>query len=399
MRKPFFLALALNLFAIPANAAVINQFKVADWEIGAYTNDQSGRFSHCAAAGRYKNGITLLFSVTESLEWAVGFSSPEWNLRQGRPFDVEFRIDGGKLHTVNGRAVSNRLVRATLPDNAELFNQFRYGNQLVARIEGNPEARFNLSNTAAMLTEVLNCAKKYKGHVANNANPKANPNSSPRAQERDTGSHDRPRQNPNSGTGSSSGNNSDDTRNTRLRDREDDMPNRFNQDQQPQQQQTPANVGPTEETRAEAVELATNILRRANIPDFQIQKPDQLSANFRDKYDAVWKAEGITGTLRVLAGPRANTVERIRTDVVASDVAACKGRFATGVVPAASGSQAATIQTSCDADPAWAVYYIAVPRRKGGAYLLGIFGTGEAAARLQSVTNAYRLVALEVLER
>ncbi len=46
------------------------------------------------------------------------------------------------LQTVNGRAVSDRLVRATLPDNAELFNQFRYGNQLVARVEGNPEARF-----------------------------------------------------------------------------------------------------------------------------------------------------------------------------------------------------------------------------------------------------------------
>jgi hypothetical protein len=396
MRKPFLLALALPLFAIPANAAVIQQFKVADWDIGAYTNDQSGRFSHCAAAGRYKNGITLLFSVTESLEWAVGFSSPEWNLRQGRQFDVEFRIDGGKLHTVNGRAVSNRLLRATLPDNAELFNQFRYGNQLVARVESNPEARFKLSNTAAMLTEVLKCARKYKGHVANSANPKA---TNQRAQERDTGNNDRPRQNPNSGTGSSSGSNADDTRNTRLRDREDDMPNRFNQDQQPQQQQTPANIGPTEETRAEAAELATNILRRANIPDFQIQKPDQLSANFRDKYDVVWKAEGITGTLRVLAGPRANTVEKIRAEVVASDVAACKGRFATGVVPATSGSQAATIQTSCDGDPAWAVYYIATPRRKGGIYLLGIFGAGEAAARLQSVTNAYRLVALEVLER
>jgi hypothetical protein len=39
-----------------------------------------------------------------------------------------------------------------------------------------------------------------------------------------------------------------------------------------------------------------------------------------------------------------------------------------------------------------------VPRRKGGSYLLGIIGTGEAAARLQAVTNAYRLVALEVLE-
>ena len=394
MRKPFFLiAAALMLGAAPANAAVIQQFKVADWQVGAYTNDRSGRFSHCAAAGRYKSGITLLFSVTESLEWAIGFSSPQWNLRQGRQFDVEFRIDGGRAHRVSGRAVSERLIRATLPDSTELFNQFRAGNQLVARVEGNPDARFNLTNTSAMLAEVLSCAKKYKGYVASTTNQ------GPRAQERDTGSNNRPRLNDNRGTGSSSGSQTGDNRNARLRDREDDMPNNFQQDQQPPQQQTPANIGPTEETRAEAAELATNILRRANIPDFQIQKPDQLDANFRDKYDVVWKAEGITGTLRVLAGPRASTVEKIRAEVVASDVTACKGRFATGVLPTASGSQAVTIQTSCDADPVWAVYYIAVPRRKGGTYLLGIFGTGEAAGRLQAAATAYRLVAVEVLER
>ncbi len=40
MRKPFLLSLAaLTLFAAPAHAAVIQQFKVADWQVGAYTND------------------------------------------------------------------------------------------------------------------------------------------------------------------------------------------------------------------------------------------------------------------------------------------------------------------------------------------------------------------------
>jgi hypothetical protein len=171
MHKPLLLAVAaLTMLAIPANGAVIQQYKVAEWQLGAYTHDQSGRFSHCAAAGRYRNGITLLFSVSESLEWAIGFSSPDWNLRQGRQFDVEFRIDGGRAHHVSGRAVNHRLIRATLPDSAELFNQFRKGNQLVARVEGNPDARFNLTNTSAMLAEVLNCAKKHKGYVANNAN-------------------------------------------------------------------------------------------------------------------------------------------------------------------------------------------------------------------------------------
>ena len=45
------------------------------------------------------------------------------------------------------------------------------------------------------------------------------------------------------------------------------------------------------------------------------------------------------------------------------------------------------------------MYYIAIPLRQGGLYLIGISGSGEVAARLQNVANAYRTVALEVLER
>ena len=64
-----------------------------------------------------------------------------------------------------------------------------------------------------------------------------------------------------------------------------------------------------------------------------------------------------------------------------------------------SGSQSQSIFTSCEGESNWSVYYIAIPRRQGGLYLIGISGSGEVAARLQNVANAYRTVALEVLER
>ena len=85
--------------------------------------------------------------------------------------------------------------------------------------------------------------------------------------------------------------------------------------------------------------------------------------------------------------------------MISSDAVTCKGKFASGALPAMSGSQSQTIFTSCEGQNNWSVYYIVVPRRKGGVYLLGISGSGEVAARLQNVANAYRTVALEVLER
>lgn len=227
MRRFTMALAAVAVFAASsAEAEQIRSYKVGNWDVGVYTNDNSGRFTHCAAAVKYKSGITLLFSVTDTLEWAIGFSSPDWDLKQGREIDVEFTIDGGRRNTITGRAVTRTLVRATLPDNAALFNQFRYGYRLRASVDGNREVNYNLTSTAAMLTDILNCAKRYKGYVANTRNERndrndrndrsdrndrndGNNENRPGVSERDTGQNnnnnndnsDRPRRNDGSSIG------------------------------------------------------------------------------------------------------------------------------------------------------------------------------------------------------
>lgn len=371
----------------PAGAATIQTYKVANWDIGAYTNNNSGRFTHCAASARYRNGVTLIFSVTESLDWGISFLNPEWNLRQGREIDIEYRIDGGRVNNTSARAINARQIVAKLPDRAELFNQFRYGYRLVVSINDGRPVPFDLRDTNAMLTEVLRCANRHKGYADRTPNRSTT--------ERDLGSrNDDRRPSPNAGVGSSGGVRGDnrDDRVARAPDRNDEPPLPDRQPSQPPQN-TPV-TGPTPESRTEATALATDILRRANF-DFEFQKPDQVAENLR-KYDAVWRADGVLGTLRILSGSQ---IDKVRGELIADDANSCKGKFASGALPAMSGSQSQTIFSSCEAQTNWSVYYIAVPRRKGGIYLLGVAGTGEQAARMQAVANSYRTVALEVLER
>jgi hypothetical protein len=413
------LAVALGA-ASSATAREINRYNVGGWQVGVFTNDQSGRFSHCAASANYRNGLTLLFSVSESLEWAIGFSSPDWRLNAGRDIDVEFRIDGGRVNTVRGRTVNDRLVRATLPDSAALFNQFRYGLRMVVSINDNPELTFNLSNTNAMLSEVLNCARKNKGYAENprrddrdnrDRDDRPRNDNRPRDSERDTGSRSdtrtptpppaRTTQPPqrNDGTGSSGSFRAepeDRVARTPNRERDNDTTRNERRPVAPPAN-TPA-LGPTPDSRTEAAQIATEILRRANFT-FEIQKPEELSASLRDRYDVVWKAEEFQGTLRILPDARVETIERVRADIVAADTATCKGQFDTGTLPAMADSKSVTMFTTCKSGETSSTYYILLPRRKGGIYLLGIAGTGEVAARLQNVANAYRTVALEVLER
>lgn len=401
--------------ATPSAAREINRYDVGGWQVGVFTNDQSSRFSHCAASANYRNGLTLLFSVSESLEWAIGFSSPDWTLREGRNFDVEFRIDGGRVNTVSGRAVTNRLVRATLPDSAELFNQFRYGLRMVVNLNDNPQVVFNLSNTNAMLTEILNCARKHKGYVDRagdrprdsdrNDRPRNNDNR-PRDSERDTGSRSDNRttqppariaqnqRNDSTGTSGSFRGSDGDNRMARTPDRERDQDTNRLERRPVAPPAMPQTIGPTPDSRAEATQIATEILRRANFT-FEFQKPEQ----FGDRFDVVWRAEEFLGTLRILPDARAETIEKIRADVIAADTATCKGKLETGTLPAMADSKSVTMFTACKGEQTSSTYYLLFPRRKGGIYMLGVAGSGEVAARLQNVANAYRTVALEVLEK
>lgn len=417
--KRFLPAIALAAAACaaqPAAAREINRYDVGGWQIGVFTNDQSRRFSHCAASANYRNGLTLLFSVSESLEWAVGFSSPEWNLTPGRNFDIDIRIDGNQPLSVNGRAVNTKLLRATLADSAALFNQFRYGYRMVVRVNDNREAVFNLTNTNAMLTEILNCARKSKGYVDGpggddrprqddrNTQPR---NSDPRIDERDTGRRSDNRtvpqqqqQTQTNGTGSSgSFSNQGSTRlaNTpmppRGRERDIDGPRSDRRPDPPLN----VNAAPTPETRAEATRVASDILRRANFT-FEFQKPEQLSGELQKRYDVVWRADEFQGSLRILPAARADTIEQVRKDVISADSAACKGKFDSGALPAVD-TKSVTMFTSCKASEVSSTYYLILPRRQGGIYLLGILGSGDAAARVQNVAGAYRTVALEVVER
>jgi hypothetical protein len=389
-------AAAVSL-AAPAKAATITNYKVSSWDLAAFSDDKTGRFTHCAASARYRSGILLLFSVSDTFQWSIGFSSPEWDLRQGRSFDVDFRIDGGRAHSVRGIAANTRLIRATLPDSVDLFNQFRYGNRLVVRVDDRTPVNFDLTDTNPMLTEILRCAQKYKDYAER---PASRPRESTREGERDAGLRSDTNRSPanrNTGVGSDGSfrERNDNNRVARVPDRNEETR------RSPERQPAPSpniSLGPTPESRAEATQIATDILRRANFT-FEFQKPEQLTASQRDRNDVIWRAEEFLGTLRIFPDARADTIEKIRSDVISADTATCKGKLDTGTLPTPADSKSVTMFTACKGEQVMSTYYIILPRRKGGIYLLGILGSGEAAARLQSVAVAYRTVALEVLDQ
>lgn len=58
------IVLAGAMLAFPALAAgPFAKFTVGNWAGGAFTNNDTGQFSHCAVSASYKSGVTMHASL------------------------------------------------------------------------------------------------------------------------------------------------------------------------------------------------------------------------------------------------------------------------------------------------------------------------------------------------
>jgi hypothetical protein len=110
MRKIAFVMAALT-FASTAHAAQIGKFfAVGNWAVGAYTNDQTGDFSHCAASVTYNSGITAFFSINRNYTWSMAFGDPSWSLQAGAAYPIAFSIDNIPALNATARALQSNLA-------------------------------------------------------------------------------------------------------------------------------------------------------------------------------------------------------------------------------------------------------------------------------------------------
>jgi hypothetical protein len=160
-RCPNVLALSILLVwhATMAYAAgPMRPFQQGLWSGGAFTNDQTGAFSHCAAAVPYRSGITMHASVNRLFGWSLGFSDPQWALTPQTLVPIEIHFDGGPAFNVVGTVLLPALVVVPMPDNSRLINTFRYSSQMVAQAQGQT-FYFNLNGTSRIMVLLANCVR------------------------------------------------------------------------------------------------------------------------------------------------------------------------------------------------------------------------------------------------
>ena len=306
----------------------MRNFKVGDWTAGAYSNDTTRQFSHCAATGTYGSGISVLFSISRDFHWSMGFAHPSWKLQPGAVYDIAFTVDDMQPILAKARAVKTLFVEVDLDGSGELFARFRRGRVLHVAAASQVFS-FNLTGTSQLLPALLTCAANRGSAVQTAANPfETKPAKSGAST---------PRVDPN--------------------------------------------------TVAEATALAANLLSAAGIQGFTLLGPNdrpEIEGNAR------WLQGEVLGTINIMSNVPAGEFKNIPAYLIGYNAKACKGTFFSGAIPDET-VEIGRVFTTCQRDDITSTdYYLIVPRRAGGAYLISTFSAGseqpakQADAQLRS---------------
>lgn len=327
------IVLAGALLAFPALAAgPFAKFAVGNWAGGAFTNNATGQFSHCAVSASYKSGVTMRASLNGNFGWNLAFSNRARGLRPGINVPMELVFDRNDTVRIGARAVQPQLVVVAMPANSDIIRAFRGAAFLEANMLG-ARYTFRLTLTAEVMPALVDCVKA-------NANLKVAP-----------------------GTPAPGGN-------------------------------APAVAGNDPALQLEAVTLATNFLLRTQLLEPKVlsgsEAPSGVGAN------AVgWRASGATGIVRVMPGPNLKDID-VAAAVASSDARGCQGKFASGrTTDGIEGGSVLRGFSSCEngGDARHSEYYV-LPRKQGGFVMFSVVTSGDGSLHQQQRRADFQKAAL-----
>lgn len=347
----FVLCTATNLFSSGvASAAADGFFRISDWDGRAYWNQQEKKqLDRCSAKLTNADKITITYSLDHKYMWSLEFSSPVWNFTKGAAFPVTFRL--GNRGSIRRRAVATdtHLVHVELPDSLTAFESLRSIIQFEL-IAGGLTSHFNLAYNNQVLTALTRCVVRYgatsRSRTAIAAWLKSSINSG-----------------------------------------------------------SDTNIDSS--IHKEASALATNIMTEVAMPNVVSLKPNEIPAGLSG--DAVSKAGSILFTVSILPQDKAPEIGDLPSLIIGGDAQKCRGEFFSGaMLDVIDALRVARAYTSCQTLQAiTSIYYIAIPRKQGGLYLLATISSGfeitvpgeQTARDTDSKIRASMMIALSKLER
>jgi len=154
------IALILISLAVPAKAYLAQAINIGNWSGGAYYDDNTRQFSHCAVGADYESGVYLVLGWDEA-GLNVGFVDERWNsFAIGSQTNVRIQIDDRWDSQGPANVVATGHLLTIMGREPRPVTAMRRGVQLTATI-GKETISFDLTSTNAAIDALAAC---YRDH-------------------------------------------------------------------------------------------------------------------------------------------------------------------------------------------------------------------------------------------
>jgi S1-C subfamily serine protease len=156
------LTLCVMQFVIVATAHAAGPFgtiHVGNWVGGAFSDDTTGKFSHCAATSSYGSGVSLVVGHNATNSRLLSFASPAFKFNKGETLQIDVIFDGQEQARLFATANNNIMVTAIMPPN--IVQTFQKASLMVVTA-GRSALQFNLNSTGPLMAVLANCVSKVK---------------------------------------------------------------------------------------------------------------------------------------------------------------------------------------------------------------------------------------------
>ena len=147
-------------------AGPFGKIHVGNWSGGAFSDDNTGGFSHCAASSGFASGAILVVGQNAANSWLLGFASPAFHLKKGDTYPIDVTFDGQSEAKLFANATSDIMLTAILPPG--VARTFQKASLMVA-VAGPTTLQFSLTSTGPLLAVLANCVSKIKAEGLNAA--------------------------------------------------------------------------------------------------------------------------------------------------------------------------------------------------------------------------------------
>jgi len=145
--------LQVGLAGLANAAGPFGTVNVGNWIGGAFSNDETGAFSHCAATTPYADGVILVMAQNAAGSWLLSFASP------GENAAIDVIFDGQEQARLFATANQPNMLTAVMPTN--VVRTFQKASLMVATA-GRTVLNFDLTSTGPVIAALANCVTRVK---------------------------------------------------------------------------------------------------------------------------------------------------------------------------------------------------------------------------------------------